>query len=464
MFRPHIFISRGDAILALVKCVLLGTGIFLTTHLFPSRIDDFWLNRAWFSLFAFTGIWLAAAVSMMYLAFLPRNLAKAAWTIVLALATIAGDAYFSIAHDPLTPGMIEAMLDAPLPGAEFYAFYRPFFLSSVLATTITVAGIYLPPYFKSLAFRWGPAIPAAPLLMLIIVTALFAGHGGSEFRGMPIQYQSLAAIGVYAASQRNHPPKADVTLRRIGPPAAQNIVVIIDESISGDFIDLNVQRGTTPFLRGMSKDIANFGLATSFSSCILYSNAVIRLGVNPKRLAAGQSTIFRNPSVWKYARQAGYETNHIDFQELVREYRFIAGAEEFDLIDRHFDPPGQGQAYLWDQSAIQLLVEILDNPEPQFVIFNKVGAHFPYQSAHPPDETPFMPAMQAGEPINDRGRLINSYKNAIRWSVDRFFEALLAQIKLEETLVIYTSDHGQNLMDDGTHLTHCRARLAHLNE
>jgi glucan phosphoethanolaminetransferase (alkaline phosphatase superfamily) len=53
--------------------------------------------------------------------------------------------------------------------------------------------------------------------------------------------------------------------------------------------------------------------------------------------------------------------------------------------------------------------------------------------------------------------MINSYKNAIHWSVDTFFKRLDEQADLSDTLVIYTSDHGQNLLDDGVPVTHCRA-------
>jgi lipid A ethanolaminephosphotransferase len=64
--------------------------------------------------------------------------------------------------------------------------------------------------------------------------------------------------------------------------------------------------------------------------------------------------------------------------------------------------------------------------------------------------------MKPYDTIADKDRLVNTYKNAIHWSVDHFFQALLGEIDLSDSVLIYTSDHGQNLLDDGHPTTHCR--------
>jgi len=49
--------------------------------------------------------------------------------------------------------------------------------------------------------------------------------------------------------------------------------------------------------------------------------------------------------------------------------------------------------------------------------------------------------------------------NGVRWSVDDWFKNLLSESgKFKNYLIIYTSDHGQNIVDDGTLATHCRPR------
>ena len=47
--------------------------------------------------------------------------------------------------------------------------------------------------------------------------------------------------------------------------------------------------------------------------------------------------------------------------------------------------------------------------------------------------------------------------NGIRWSVDDWFKNLLSESGgFKPYVIIYTSDHGQNIVDDGTLATHCR--------
>jgi lipid A ethanolaminephosphotransferase len=87
-----------------------------------------------------------------------------------------------------------------------------------------------------------------------------------------------------------------------------------------------------------------------------------------------------------------------------------------------------------------------------FVYVDKFGTHFPYDESSPPDFNRF--ARPDGTRFeyhrNTLDDLIGSYKNAIAWSVDGFFRELLPRIDLHDVLLLYTSDHGQNLWDDGT--------------
>ena len=94
--------------------------------------------------------------------------------------------------------------------------------------------------------------------------------------------------------------------------------------------------------------------------------------------------------------------------------------------------------------------------ELNFIYINKLGAHFPYEGKYPEDATKYSPHMALFEPLSDdsREKLINSYKNVIRWNVGGFFKQLVRTGQLENTVVIYTSDHGQNLFDQGVS-THC---------
>jgi glucan phosphoethanolaminetransferase (alkaline phosphatase superfamily) len=51
--------------------------------------------------------------------------------------------------------------------------------------------------------------------------------------------------------------------------------------------------------------------------------------------------------------------------------------------------------------------------------------------------------------------MITLYKNAVSWSVDGFFRKVLTAADLAGVLIIYTSDHGQSLLDNGYKMSHC---------
>ncbi|MEI8347877.1 MAG: sulfatase-like hydrolase/transferase [Pseudomonadota bacterium] len=67
-----------------------------------------------------------------------------------------------------------------------------------------------------------------------------------------------------------------------------------------------------------------------------------------------------------------------------------------------------------------------------------------------------MPGVQFS--LESKNQIINTYRNVVRWSVDEFWRQLLVKADLKDTLIIYTSDHGQNLMDDPDLMTHCNVQ------
>ena len=79
-----------------------------------------------------------------------------------------------------------------------------------------------------------------------------------------------------------------------------------------------------------------------------------------------------------------------------------------------------------DFFVAQRLLEIAAAPEPHFVYVNKWGAHFPFAGNYPRESAIFVPDMDEGEAIGaSRERLVNSYKNSMRYNVDGFFRELL---------------------------------------
>jgi glucan phosphoethanolaminetransferase (alkaline phosphatase superfamily) len=181
-----------------------------------------------------------------------------------------------------------------------------------------------------------------------------------------------------------------------------------------------------------------------------------------------------NPSIWAYARKAGFRTAYLDGQRHGGRLQNHMNVDELALIDEFVQLDAKTPLYLRDIHLAQRLRAMLEaKQEPLFAIVNKMGAHFPYEGKYPSDSAKYQPTMAASyfgtevdprdvrsdlrEDSENRRRYKNSYLNAIRWNTLQFFDALLPGLNLDETVIIYTSDHGQDFHEDGRpgYGTHC---------
>lgn len=452
-----------------LKVFLIFLCVFQTNHHVFSRIENFIEFRKYFAFTVFSGTWFAAIVAIFYVAFTPAKLTRIIWALLIATSTLCGTLYFEIAEERLTYNSVEVLWnsfrmysDSGDLGDMVYLYGKQISKALLNSIILALAIGFTPLHFHALNWRILKLLPSIPYLLIIGIIYYSAGGLELETAGMPSQFYNLSLATIFTANSADVPIKREVKIPLTEKSLAHHIVVIVDESIRGDFIDLNTNRNTTPFLVSQDSLIANFGLSVSGSNCSNASNAILRLGANPEKL--GRQKILENPSVWKYAQKAGFETTYMFAYNGPANYDNYMNQAEFELIDHYFFIDSEIKPELWDNELAKNLIEVLKSPTPQFIYINKRGSHFPYATAYPEEETVFEPCMNANEVVSTRELLLNTYKNAIRWTVDGFFEKLIPEIDLKKTLLIYTSDHGQNLMDDGKYVTHCRRISPTLNE
>ena len=254
-------------------------------------------------------------------------------------------------------------------------------------------------------------------------------------------------------SSRYFGPREEVSVRPAAPGKAQTIVLILDESIRGDILSINGHAAaTTPLLE--RQRMVNFGQAAASTNCSAPSHLVLRTGLKPEQIPDPEYRSFQTSSIFQYARQAGYRTILIDGQRLggnLQDYLSRYDLAHIDSFEFQKTPAlckDSGDCFL-----VERIAEAVQGKQPTFVFAVKEGAHVPYQKNYPPGAEVFTPALKPGEGITDYERSLNSYRNAVRWTVDNFFAALLPRLEGRNYLIIYTSDHGQNI--DATRITHC---------
>jgi lipid A ethanolaminephosphotransferase len=335
-------------------------------------------------------------------------------------------------------------------------FYFTWIVVAGAKTLVGLGAILLPPTIRLPAPR---AMLVAPLAPIVVIVAMILVESGRGTKAFPEQFSGIAMMGALVISDPfgESAGRLPVQLVARHTRAPGHVFLIVDESVRGDFLDLNERRGVTPYVRAQQERLANFGYAVSGNNCSLFSNLILRYGGVRERLAESVHTF---PSIWAYAKVAGYRTMYIDAQKSdgrLQNAMTVVERNQIDAFEQadHLPHPER------DFFAAQRLREIALEPEPHFVYVNKYGAHFPFAGNYPEDRAVFVPDMAEGEGIGaSRERLVNSYKNSILYNVDGFFRELM-QGGLRDATIIYTSDHGLNLLDHDNVLTHCNAADPH---
>jgi glucan phosphoethanolaminetransferase (alkaline phosphatase superfamily) len=266
-----------------------------------------------------------------------------------------------------------------------------------------------------------------------------------------------------------HGPRDDLPLMQAAARPRDSIIYVIDESVRGSNLSLNgYPRETTPFLQSLEKQgrLKNFGICVAAGSFSHISNAYLLSGHNTFPDDAFRTD--RNPTLFDYAKKMGYETVYIDInQGYLPKLVKAAGTGPVRSLDRWMDEQSFGERHLdletaMDPGIARFLSSLLNERGGYFIVVNKKGLHFHYHYRYPDDQaaTIWRPVMGASEPIDTsaagREKLVNTYDNGIRFQVDEFFRVFVSGTKNQNYVLLYTSDHGQTLAEQGQVYTHMK--------
>jgi len=251
--------------------------------------------------------------------------------------------------------------------------------------------------------------------VVLIVIGLQSSDGC--FDRYPSFFRIPALLVFAGQSQLYNGERSKVTYSDSLYLQVEKIVLIVDESIRADILGINgYMKDTTPYLRSMESGVVNFGLAASSSNCSDYSNLILRTGLRKEAIPDQAQISLRKPSIWQFTRRAGYYNVYLDTQsaEEWANYQNFMNDYEANFIDEILRLR-QETAYESDGVAGDKLIELLKQPGKTFIMLNKYGIHFPYFRSYPKAFNIFTPALELGEPMNDRDKSLNSYMNGLRW-------------------------------------------------
>lgn len=455
-----------------VKSVLLLLGLAFDYPEIGARVAALGLSP---QLLIYAGLYALLAAALWCAAFVRSPLLRWGWASILALAALLVGSFQAATADAMSYDAFITMIHSAGFAGDAMAQHGRSIARAAAGALLLFVGIGLKP---------GPRRPvprvatlAAPLAGLAILSAMLFVRGGEGARGLPVAWTGTAYAALYSIEATALPALSRQPVRLApGRPADDgDIVLIVDESIAGRYLDINDPAGVRSGLAAPPPGVAvgNFGIAASITHCSYGSNLTLRYGGTRD---AYQQVNAVMPSIFAYARQAGYSTTYIDAQRVGGEYQNGMDDAERRDID-HFVQFGDTPVVERDMAAADALIALLGNARRDFILINKMGAHFPVASKYPADAQIYAPALPRDEtalvtemrlPENlysgaERWRLYrNAYRNTVAWTVGGFFDRLFARARLDGALIVYTADHGQNLHERGDRgtTTHCSSSPA----
>jgi len=450
-----------------VKELLIALYLLADHRAIGERLDSLGLSLPlllYLGLFAILTfcLWLAAAV---------RNRSiRWAYALLFAAAAFFLHSCELIAGEHLTYDVFISLVQSAGFAGDAVEQHLAVMLHAAGMSLLLLAGIAIkPPGSRSFA---QPAIAAAPLVGVGLLASILFARGGDGARGLPGAFTPLAytAILFHEASSGGTGRRQDVALPAPQPKPARDIVLIVDESVAGNYLDLISPGGVRSGLKEARPGVAiyDFGAAAAVTNCSIGSNLTLRYGGTRADYLRINATM---PSIWRYAHKAGLRTVYIDAQRTGGALQNMMDREELRDVDRfiQFD---EVRVRDRDMAAADALASLLGDRTADFVIVNKVGAHFPVHDKYPDAFARYRPALPRGRyaDIAETGsragfegrpadwRLYrNAYRNTLLWNVGAFFDRLFARADLNQATLIYTSDHGQDLHERGGAgvATHC---------
>lgn len=230
---------------------------------------------------------------------------------------------------------------------------------------------------------------------------------------------------------------------------APDVYFILGESLRADHLPFNgYGRNTMP---NLNVDSAIISFPRIYSNVHYTHASVPRImtdadSINPDRAYTEQSFI----SLFK---KAGYRTAWFANQDFSDSFAYFAHETDSLIFCNTIM-----NAYNFNQSMDTEILPYFKtwadqtHTKPRLAIIHTIGSHWWYKSHYPDRQDNFMPEIDSHDIISQsHQQIINSYDNTIL-ETDRFISGLIGMIRDRNAIVIYISDHGENLGEDGAYL------------
>jgi len=215
------------------------------------------------------------------------------------------------------------------------------------------------------------------------------------------------------------------------------VVLVIGESVRSDHMGINgYSRNTTPLLNAYGSDLISFKDVASTANWT--QGAIPNIVSQP--IEKYRATLVQT------FKEAGFSTAWLSNQE-PSPFSKVADVSEHATTSFDFH-------LRKDASLFPLFESFVRQSGPQqFIVLHMIGSHIPYEERYTANSKLFSPTLYdigISEPRPEyKAETINSYDNTII-EMDKFLDRVISLLNIENrpAVMLFTSDHGENLFDD----------------
>lgn len=390
--------------------------------------------------------WVAIAVGtfgLLYLLSINKYIFAITFPLLVAFSTVLAYYRYTV-NATLTPMTIELALINDLRTNMQVVSWQLISLI-LLSLVVSVAIVWL--RWKKISFT-RPYIHLIVALGIIFMTNSFIPQLKRPLtQRMPYSiyynFKLYFEIRDVAAEQRE-----TFTSESVANSDSLVVVFVIGESLRNDHLQINgYERETTPYL--MEEDnlvsLTDIYGAECFTHTSVPQIMTRADSANPQRAYDEQSfvTIFKD---------AGFRTTWIANQESVATYAYF-----MNECDTLIYVNGDKSVYTFDKWLDEDILphlenELQDDNPTQLHILHSIGSHWWYNSHYTDEFERYTPVIKSRVvSSNTQEEMINSYDNTILYT-DYFIKETIDLIRDKKSILIFLSDHGESLGEDGYYL------------
>lgn len=226
------------------------------------------------------------------------------------------------------------------------------------------------------------------------------------------------------------------------------VVFVVGESLRSDHLQVNgYERETTPYLAKESNLVM---LDNIYSEPCFTHTSVPHIMTRADSLDSQKA--YYEESFVSIFNDAGFRTTWIANQESVSTYAYF-----MNECDTLIYVNGSKSVYTFDKWLDEDILPHLENElqyenSNQLHILHSIGSHWWYNSHYTDEFEVYTPVIESRVvSSNTQEEMINSYDNTILYT-DFFLKNTIDLIRDKNSILIFLSDHGESLGEDGYYL------------